>query len=172
MIEKKEKEVSIQVLTPSYDKKKITVYKCSDGTEFTSENDHFGHWSGEQLANDYEEQLQLDSIAKKEMKFHSIDASKNEDYERSFCFYYKPELSKETKDRIGRFVFNIKYSDDVNKLKEGWYLVEQSVYEIPSSGRNCAYDCDGYFGLLSDFIEEKEKNILRYKDILSKVIKL
>ena len=67
-------------------------------------------------------------------------------------------------------VFDIKYSDDIKKLKEGWYLVKQYIYEEESCGRNVNYyNSNGTFELLTDFIQEKENELNIYKDILNKL---
>ncbi len=50
-------------------------------------------------------------------------------------------------------------------MKEGWYYVDQSVYEVDSSGRNCAYRCDGEVRLISDLIQEKEAELLMLRSI-------
>lgn len=158
--------------SPSYKKEKVTVYECSDGKQFTSENDDNSRYkTGKEMADEYEEKLSLQNIAKKELKFYSItnDKHDNEGFERSFCFYYKPDLSKETINVLFSLVYNIRYQDDIKKLEEGWYLVEQNVYEVDSSCRSQQYDCDGHFELLSEFIDNKEKNLNHYKNLFKTI---
>lgn len=175
MIKEITKQKDVPVYQPqSYKKEKYTVYECSDGKQFTNENDdRKGYKTGKQLADEYEESLRLESIAKEELKFHSIsnDKHENEGYESEFCFYYHPNLSKETKNGLYSLVYKLKRQEDMEKMTEGWYLVEQSVYEVETSGRNCDYRCDGYFGLLSEFILMKEKTLSHYKLIAEAVAK-
>lgn len=173
MIKTSEKQINIPVYTAqSYKTKKIETYECSDGKIFTSENDDYDRYKkGKEMADEYEERLRLENIAKEELKFYSItnDKHDNEGFERSFCFYYKPDLSKETINMLFSLVYNIKYQDDIKKMKEGWYLVEQHVYEVDSSCRSQQYGCDGHFELLSEFIEEKEKNLNSYKELFKTI---
>lgn len=168
---KKQKDVAVHK-PQSYKKESYIVYECSDGKQFTNENDdRKGYKTGKQLANEYEEGLRLENIAKEELKFHSISNNKhnNNEYESEFCFYYHPNLSKETKNTLFSLVYELKGGEDMQKMKEGWYLVEQSVYEVDSCSRNCKYECNGYFGLLSDLIEMKEKILEQYKLISESV---
>lgn len=171
MIKTEEKEVSYSVAIPETKTKKIIIYTCSDGKQFTNENDKYnGYKKGKELAEEHEAYMAKQDIAKKEFKFHSINSDKeyNHEYEPSFCFYYKSDLSKETINVLYQLVFD--FSKHYNKgLVEGWYLVEQYVHEIPLNSRNCAYECDGYFGLLTDVIQQKENSLNSYKELLKNI---
>lgn len=171
MIKVTTEERDVPVFEPSYIKEQYIVYECSDGKKFTNEKDHLPRYKkGRVLAEEYEEELRLEGIAKEELKFHSIvnDKHDNEGYERSFCFYYKSDLSEQTKEIVDRLIYTDfkKYFD---KMEDGWYLVEQSVYEVETSGMSCDYSCKGYFGLLSKLIESKEKDLEYYKGLAALV---
>lgn len=45
-----------------------------------------------------------------------------------------------------------------NRLTTGRYIVEQYVYDY-----NLSYRSNGYFGLLDQFIDDKEQNLIIYK---------
>ncbi len=168
----KEKDVAIYQAAPSYKKEKYVVYECSDGKEFTNENDNKnGYLTGKEQAERYEDNLRLENIAKAELRFYSISNDKhdNNGYEHSFCFYYHPGLSSESKNKLYALIFNLKSGKDMEKMTDGWYLVQQSVYEVESSSRCGAYECSGYFGLLESFVEGKERSFNYYKSILDTV---
>lgn len=173
MIKEITKEKDVAVYQPqSFKKEKYTIYECSDGKQFTTENDHMkGYKSGKQLADEYEKSLDLENLAKKELKFYSLrnDKHENEGYENSFCFYYHKNLSKQTKDRLFSLVFDLKQQKDMDAMVEGWYLVEQRVYEVESGGMCSNYECKGYFGLLTEFIASKEETLIFYKEIFDKI---
>jgi hypothetical protein len=151
-------------LAPKTKKVKVQVYRCSDGKEFSSEDDTSYRIPASELAEQYEKDLERINKAKKEIKFHSIENNKffNEGFESEFCFYYHPDLSTETKNILCSLVFEIRNTDN---LVEGWYLVKQHVYEIESSSRCAQISSKGYFGLLSEYVDQKQKTLDRYKFI-------
>ena len=170
MIKERSKKIDVPVHTPqSYEKVSVTVYTCSDGKEFTSENDHLrGYKKGAKIAREYEERLQQINAAKKELKFHSITNGKldNEGYERNFLFYFKKGLSRETQIALVSLVHSIRYTEDLDKMEEGWYLVEQYVYEVESGGMCSKYECKGFAGLLSVRILQVENQRHYYNNLL------
>lgn len=170
MIKTINKTVDTYVPCSRTKKVKVQVYRCSDGKEFSSEDDYPGRIPASDLAEQYEKDLERINKAKKEMKFHSIKNFKffNEGFETEFCFYYHPDLSNETKNILCSLVFELRNTDN---LVEGWYIVKQNVREVESSARCAPLTCNGNFGLLSKYIEEKEEIVKFYKSISNKLNK-
>jgi hypothetical protein len=154
--------------------KQIEVYTCSDGKKFTNEDDgRKGYLSGKEQAERHEAHYLEMCEAKKELKYISLsntgideDTNEhyNEGYDQHFVFYYHENLSNKTKSALFQLVFERKHLKD---LKDGWYIVEQSVYEVPSNSYCNKYSSDGYFMLLSDLVDSKEKSFNYYNNILS-----
>ena len=76
-------------------------------------------------------------------------------------------MSKFAKEKLLSLVYELNY-EKLEKMKEGWWHVEQSVYEVSSCGRNAEYNCDGDITYLKDLIEEKESQLNGLKNILNK----
>lgn len=146
----------------------IITYTCSDGKVFTNEFDKINFQkTAKQLAEEHEQYIQNKYKAKEELKFVSLDSYSNEGYESAFCFYLKKDLSKFAKEKLLSLVYELNY-EKLEKMKDGWWHVEQSVYEVPSCGRNAEYNCDGDITYLADLIEEKESQLNGLKNILNK----
>lgn len=170
MIKTINKTVDTYVPCSRTKKVKVQVYRCSDGKEFSSSDDYPGRIPASELAEQYEKDLERINKAKKEMKFHSISNNKffNEGFESEFCFYFHPDLSNETKNILASLVFELRNTD---KLVEGWYLVKQYVRELDSNCMTPPLTCNGYFGFLSEYIEQKQKTLDTYKSISNKLNK-
>ena len=146
----------------------IITYTCSDGKVFTNELDKINFkQTGKHLAEQHESYIQNIKKAKEELKFVSINSSSNEGYEYEFCFYFTKYLSIFAKEWLHKLVYELTY-DKIEKMQEGWWHVDQNVYEISSCGRNCEYSCDGDITYLKDLIEEKESKLTELKNILNK----
>lgn len=163
------KNVTTYKAIPVEDKKKIIEYTCSDGKKFTNERDQDkGYKTGLQLAEEHETYLDKIIKAKEELNFVSINDNKSEGYEREFCFYYKSDLSESTKLGLIRLVYEI---GNLADLKDGWYYVNQYVYEIDSCSRNCQYSSDSEFEYLDDKIKELQYKLNNFMVIQNKIIK-
>lgn len=159
MIKQEEKTVINKTIESVVKNKreKIIIYTCSDGKQFTNERDYDNRYKkGLELAEEHEKIINEIALGKKELLFHSIDTTEYNGYERKFCFYLKHDLSETAKNVLVGLVYNIKYIDDIHKLPEGWYYVDQFVYEVDSNGRNCAYNCEGFMKQYDELISEKE----------------
>lgn len=168
MIQESTKKVSKTVTKTESVNVEIITYTCSDGKVFTNEADKYmQQQTGKKLAEEHEERIQNINKAKEELKFVSINSHSNEGFEYEFCFYFTKELSKFAKEELLKLVYELTY-DKIEKMQEGWWHVDQYVYEVSSCGRNCEYSCDGDITYLEDLINEKESELNVLKNILKK----
>lgn len=156
-----------QVISTKSLSKEIEVYECSDGKIFTNEQDS-KYVTGKKEAELYQNKLDLLNLAKVELNFISIIDSKSEGYEKEFCFYYHEGLSNDIKLQLTYLVYDL---SDLSKLRNGWYYVEQYVYEGYSTNMNCSYNSDTEIIFIEDYIEELENKLDFFKNIQSKTIK-
>lgn len=167
MIQESVKKVSKTVTKTESVKVDVITYTCSDGKVFTNEADKYNHrQTGKQLAEEHENRIQNINKAKEELKFISLNSCSSEGFEFEFCFYFTKDLSKFAKEELNKLVYNLTY-DKIEKMQEGWWHVDQNVYEISSCVRNLEYSCDGDITYLKDLIEEKESKLTELKNILN-----
>jgi hypothetical protein len=167
MIKESTKKTKTTVTKTELVEKEVVTYTCSDGKVFTNEADMYNRQTGKQLAEEHENRIQNINKAKEELRFISINSSSNEGYEYEFCFHYKKDLSKFAKEELLKLVYELTY-DKLEKMQEGWWHVDQYVYEVSSCGRNCEYSCDGDVTYLQDLINEKESELTKLKNIFNK----
>ncbi len=149
----------------------IESYTCSDGRRFTNEQDYGDRLTGKQQAERHELYLKEKEVAKAECNYISLSdtdwesINNNEGHESKFMFLWRENLSTETKEKLQTMVFDFhpRYGEKRVMKDNTWYLVEQNVYEIPSSSRNCQYECEGFFGPLSERIEKTKAEYEYYK---------
>lgn len=159
MIQKTEKTIGVETFIPSYSRKKIIEYKCSDGKTFTNENDRPGNRSGEQMAEEHEAGLTEIKAVKELILFKSINSRVQEEYEIEFVFYFRHDLPEKTLRMLHEIVYDFDHSK-ISEMKEGWYHVEQYVSEEQNNCSMCVrYCCDGAVSYLPDLIEEKTKEL-------------
>lgn len=168
MIQESTKQVSKTVTKTESVKVDVITYICSDGKVFTNEQDKFNlHQTGKQLAELHEERIQNIKRTKEEIKFVSINPYSYEGFECEFCFYFTKDLSKFSNEWLLKLVFDLTYKK-IEGMKEGWYHVEQNVYDSNSSSIGGSYSCDGEITYLQDLINEKERKLIELKNILNK----
>jgi hypothetical protein len=170
MITESKKTISVPVpvtVETKYQNKQVNVYTCSDGKVYSSADDRQGYLTAKELAEQYEKNLDIVELGKKEIRFFPIQNDKfdNEGYERQFCFYLRHDLSENAKHTILKLVHEIDYVQDIAKMPEGWYLVDQTVFEIESSGRSRQYECNGHVTLMEEYLKKKEDSLNNYKKI-------
>lgn len=161
MIKVNKEKVKIPIgMSVQYETKTREVYTCTDGKTFTDED----------AAKNYENNIQADLAAMRELRLFVIgdgmlsDPIDNEGYIPKFCFNWHAGISKETRDRMHRFIYNY----DERKMVDGWMLVEQTVYEVSSSSKNCDYDTSTYYvGPYDRFLAERERELDSYRSALT-----
>jgi hypothetical protein len=168
---KKTVEMSVGRYVVNTEKTEIEVYTCSDGTVFTSENDGLGSYqAGKEQARVHENRYQVLLKAKEELKYKLIvghERGDNCDYDREFCFYYREDLSKATKDSMHMLVHDS--NDNLKDATEGWYIVNQIVYEIDTCSNVCDYGCDGFVMRLDEYVEQLGAEYTKYLGIYNEL---
>ena len=74
----------------------------------------------------------------------------------------------ELRNKLSKLICNL--GDYLNSLKEGWCLVEQEV-ESDYDDYKKSYKVNGYFGLLTEYIENIKGDLLYHENLLKTLTK-
>jgi len=167
---KKTIQIEVPVTVAKYERKSVDVYTCSDGKVFTSADDKIGRRTAKRQAEEYDNALDVITLGKQELHFYPIKNSKfdNEGYEKEFCFYLKHDLSENALNTIIKLVYEIDHKEEILKMPEGWYLVDQTVVDNDDIFHIDSFiECTGHVTLLENYIDVKEATLHHYKKIFS-----